>query len=72
MIAQLKLLDLSHHVAATSGDLVVIFSNLEQLLAFNEQFLQSLQAEYAQKKRLGIVFKEVPSTLLIVMTHTYS
>jgi RhoGEF domain len=34
---------------------------MEQMLAFNEQFLQSLQAEYSQRKRLGIVFKESAS-----------
>jgi hypothetical protein len=50
---------------------VVIFSNLEQLLAFNEQFLQSLQAEYAQKKRLGIVFKEVSKMLPLIDLQMY-
>ncbi|KAG5176461.1 hypothetical protein JKP88DRAFT_335179 [Tribonema minus] len=53
--------NISCNFTTCSGDLARIFSNLEQLLAFNEQFLQSLQAEHAQKKRLGIVFKESAS-----------
>jgi hypothetical protein len=35
-----------------------IFSNVEQLLAFNEQFLSALQEEYNNQRRLGTVFKE--------------